>query len=162
MIKCYGNLDDFWSEDLKNYQFPESVSTGQRDQFHTNYHHETNNLLQGFGDQLPACRSIFFEKLNISLGTISWTCIQPSGVIPTHNDVFFKLRKEFNVDIDDCVRYLIFLTDWQLGHMVEFEEHPITKWKKGDVWIFDHISWHCAANTSNENFITCQVNTIKE
>jgi hypothetical protein len=72
------------------------------------------------------------------------------------------LRTEHGVEIDDCVRYLIFLQNWELGHMVEFDKQPITKWKKGDVWVFDHLEYHCAANTSNKNFVTCQVNTIKE
>lgn len=162
MLKFYGNIEDFWSYDLENYQFPEKVSTGQREGFHENYFSESNYLMQGFGDQLPDSAKKFFEVLNISVGTISWTSIEPAKVIPVHVDAFYKLRVEHSVDIDDCVRYLVFLQDWKLGHMVEFEEQPITKWKKGDVWIFDHLSYHCAANTSNSNFVTCQVNTIKE
>lgn len=162
MLKYHRNLLDFWTGDLVNYQFPESVSTGQREGFHANYFSKSNNLDQGFGDQLPACRDKFFEELDIKKGTVSWTCIQPGRVIPTHNDRFYKLRTEHGVDIDDCVRYLVFLQEWELGHMIEFEEQPITKWKKGDVWVFDHLSYHCAANTSNHNFITCQVNTFAE
>ena len=162
MLNYWGNIKDFWSIDLEKYKFPESVSTGQRDGFHENYFSESNNLAQGFGDQLPKSCENFFTELGIKVGTISWTCIEPARVIPTHNDAFYKLRTEHGVDIDDCVRYLIFLQDWELGHMVEFDKQPITKWKKGDVWVFDHLEYHCAANTSNNNFVTCQVNTIKE
>jgi len=162
MLKYHGHLYDFWSNELLDYKFPESVSTGQREGLHEYYHSESNNLAQGFGDQLPACREKFFQELNIHVGTISWTCILPGRVIPTHNDLFYKLRKKHSVEVDDCIRYLVFLQDWELGHMVEFEERPITKWKKGDVWMFDHLSYHCAANTSNNNFITCQVNTFAE
>jgi hypothetical protein len=162
MLKYYDNLSDFWTKDLVNYKFPESVNTGQREGLHKNYFSESNNLFQGFGDQLPACRKKFFEELEINIGTISWICIQPGRVIPTHTDRFYKLRTEYKIDIKYCLRYLVFLQDWELGHIVEFEEHPITKWKKGDVWVFDHLSPHCAANTSNNNFVTCQVNTFVE
>ena len=65
------------------------------------------------------------------------------------------------MDIDDCLRYLIFLEDWKIGHLVEFEQQPITKWEKGDVWTFTHEDIHCAGNASNFNFNTCQVNTRK-
>lgn len=162
MLRYHGNIKDFWTDDLINYRFPHSVSTGQREGFHKNYFNEANNLLQGFGDELPECHKMFFDLLDIKQGTISWTNILPSCVIPTHNDAFHKLREQYSVNISKCIRYLVFLQEWELGHMVEFEEQPITKWKKGDVWIFDHLSHHCAANTSNTDFITCQVNTVMD
>jgi hypothetical protein len=161
MIRYHGNLKDFWSEELISYQFPHRSPTGQRDYFHDNYSRHTNDLLQGFDQELPNCRQQFFKELNVSVGAISWTCIEPGQTIPVHTDGFYKLRTQHNVDVADCERYLIFLQDWTLGHLVEFQEQSITKWQKGDVWVFDHESAHCAANASNLNFVTCQVNTIK-
>ncbi len=164
MLKYWGKVTDFWQEDLQNYKWPESVSTGQNENFHNAYFDESNNLMQGFDDQLPTCCNRFFEELYIedkAISNISWIQIKPSGTIPVHADKFFKLRKKHNVDIDDCVRYLIFLDDWTLGHLVEFEQQPITKWEKGDVWTFTHDDLHCAGNASNHNFNTCQVNTRK-
>lgn len=160
MIKYWGRIEDFWSNDLESYQFPGKYSAGQRDYFHPNYSQPNNNLPQGFDDQLPACRLNFFTALEIEQGTISWTCIEPGQVIPVHTDGFYKLKTQYNVDVADCVRYLVFLQDWTFGHSVEFDETIITKWTKGDVWIFDHCSAHYAANASNINFVTCQVNTI--
>lgn len=160
MIKMYGNIKDFWSNDLVNYHFPCKYSARQRDYLHPNYNKESNNLPQGFDDQLPECQSKFLEELQISVGTVSWTCIEPGQVIPVHTDEFYKLKTQYNVNVEDCLRYLVFLQDWHFGHVVEFEETAITKWRKGDVWLFDHLSWHYAANASNVNFVTCQVNTI--
>jgi hypothetical protein len=160
VIEYYTRLDDFWYNDLANYQFAESVSTGQQDVFHANYSDNKNNLLQGFDEHLPSVSNEFFKVLGIDIGTISWTMIKPSNTIPVHADTFYKLRTKYNVDVSKCLRYLIFLEDWTLGHMVEFEECIITKWHKGDVWRFDSNSRHCAANASHVNFYTCQVNTV--
>ena len=67
----------------------------------------------------------------------------------------------FNQEYVNVWRAVVFLEDWKLGHLVEFEQQPITKWEKGDVWTFTHDDLHCAGNASNYNFNTCQVNTRK-
>ena len=54
----------------------------------------------------------------------------------------------------------MFLQDWELGQMVEFEEKILTRWKKGDVWSFGINDSHWAANGTQDNFITCQLNTF--
>ncbi len=159
MIKFHGNIQDFWSNDLDSYNFPGRYSAGQREHFHPNYSKSNNDLPQGFDSQLP-CGEEFFKALDVDQGTVSWTCVEPGQVIPVHTDGFYKLKTQYNVNVDDCVRYLVFLQDWVFGHCVEFEETIITKWHKGDVWIFDHQSAHYAANASNVNFVTCQVNTV--
>lgn len=161
MIRFHGTLDDFWSDDLAVYKFPKKYNAGQRENFHSNYSQANNDLWQGFDQELPHSGRRFFTDLGVTLGAVSWTCIEPGQAIPVHVDQFYRLRQQYQVQVDDCVRYLIFLQNWTLGHWVEFEEQIITKWTKGDVWVFDHASPHCAANASNHNFITCQVNTIK-
>ncbi len=159
MIQYVKRIEDFWSSSLENFVFPVRSNLYQRDYFHKNYDKEYD-LFQAFDNELPNGSEKFYESLGITEGSISWTCLEPGQVIPIHTDSFYKLRQKFSVDVDNCVRYLIMLQDWTLGHYVEFEEQLITKWSKGDVFVFDHTSRHCAANTSNVNFVTCQVNTI--
>jgi hypothetical protein len=160
MIEYVTNLKDFWSKDLESYSFLNLVNVAQREYFHSNYARETNNILQGFDDELPECRHQFFKSLGIDKGSISWICMQPCQVIPVHTDNFYKLRTQHSVDITECVRYLVFLQDWVFGHFVQFDEQVITNWTKGDVWRFDHDSPHWAVNASQTSFVTCQVNTL--
>jgi hypothetical protein len=160
MIEYVTRLEDFWSVDLNSYSFSKLVNVGQREYFHVNYSRESNNILQGFDEELPDCRHQFFKSLSIDKGSISWICMDPSQVIPVHTDNFYKLRSQYNVDISRCIRYLIFLEDWEFGHFVEFTECVITKWTKGDVWKFDSESPHWAVNAGNTKFITCQINTL--
>jgi hypothetical protein len=158
MIEFVGNIEDFWSQHLSNFVFPHRVKVaGQRDYFHPNY--VDAEILQAFGDEIPK-HNKFFEALKIKQGSISLTCLQPGQIIPVHTDSFYKLRQDYNVKLEQCIRFLIFLNDWELGHIAEFQETCITKWCKGDVWKFDYNSKHCAANASQATFITCQVNTF--
>ena len=161
MIKYFGKIEDFWSSDLKDFNFPTMSPMNNPLWIHGNY---TNfpTLPQAFDEDLLFCRERFLSELDIVKGTVSWTNIEPGRMIPVHSDKFFKLRNKYDVNVDDCVRYLVFLEDWVLGHLVDFEECTITKWHKGDVYVFDHKSFHCAANASQVNFITCQINTIKD
>lgn len=160
MIEYVKNIPDFWSEHIVNFEFPHNVSMGQRDYFHPNYFLPSAEILQAFDEEVP-CKEIFINEIGTKQGSISLICLEPGKVVPIHKDKFYKFRKDYNVDVDDCLRHLIFLQDWSLGQIVEFENKVITKWNKGDVWIFDTQQFHYAANASNSNFITCQVNTVK-
>jgi hypothetical protein len=114
-------------------------------------------ISQGFDKEIPNYEN-FIKELGVETALVSWTCIEPGQAIPVHTDAFYKLRQINNVNIDQCLRYLVFLQEWQLGHFVEFEDVNIGIWNKGDVWVFDHTSKHCAANASNVRFVTCQIN----
>ena len=162
MLKFWGNITDFWTKDLKCFEFKNYISLKQpsHTEFHTNFLERHNDIKQAFDNELPDCCKNFFNILNVDKGTISWTCLEPNNTIPVHHDAFYKLRTQHGVEVNQCVRYLIFLQDWELGHLVEFQEQPISRWRKGDVWSFDHQSYHCASNASNNEFVTCQVNTI--
>jgi len=160
MIEYVTRIEDFWTSDLQSFVFPHLSPTGQRDSFHTNYSKANNDLPQAFDSEIPN-----YEKFPTALGldnvAVSWTCIEPGQAIPIHQDAFYKLRQKHSVDIEQCVRYLVFLQDWELGHFVEFENFELTKWHKGDVYKFDYQATHCAANASNSRFVTCQVNSLK-
>lgn len=159
MIEFFKNIPDFWSDSFVDFEFPHKVSTGQQDHFHPNYFLPGAELLQAFGNEVP-CKEKFMKTVGAEQGSISLICLEPSKVIPIHRDTFYKLRQEFNVEIERCLRYLIFLEDWTFGQIVEFESRIITEWKSGDIWCFDTTYLHYAANSSHKNFITCQVNTF--
>jgi len=159
MIEYVGNIDDFWSKQFADYVLPHKVNVGQRDHFHPNYSQTSAEILQAFDNEVP-CKEQFMSAVGAQIGSISLICLEPGQIIPVHKDSFYKLRQDHNVDIGDCIRYLIFLQDWEMGHFVEFRETCITKWNKGDVWKFDSVSEHYAVNASQINFVTCQVNTF--
>lgn len=162
MIEFVTNIKDFWSQDLEKFIFPirSPIGLAARDYWdHPNFQN-SKPLLQAFDNDLPNYWNKFLFHVNTTKGTVAWTNLEPGQVLPVHTDEFFKLRTKYHVDIEQCKRYLIFLNDWVLGHSVDFEEMTIPRWIRGDVWMFDHRSHHCAANASKVDFITCQVNTV--
>jgi hypothetical protein len=128
------------------------------DHLDRNYYNR-DYLLQSFNEEL-SCADKFKESLSVSKGSVSWTCVLPNVILPTHKDTFYTLRQEHNIQIENCFRYLIFLEDYIFGQYVGFENKNITDWKAGDVWIFDHKELHYAVNASNSLFHSCQVSTF--
>lgn len=161
MIEYIGKIENFWNDDLENHQYARKVPFVARNFDHLDRSfYNKDYLLQSFNEEL-SCTDQFKNVLNVTDGSVSWTCILPNVILPTHNDTFYTLRQEFNVDIEQCFRYLIFLEDWVFGQYVGFENKNITKWKSGDVWKFNFEEMHYAVNASNNLFHTCQVSTYQ-
>lgn len=155
------NIDNFWKEDLTRHRYVREVPFVAKNFDHLDRrYYNKDYLLQSFNDELP-CADLFKDALDTPRASVSWTCILPSVILPTHRDTFYTLRQEHNVDLDQCFRYLIFLEDWIFGHHVEFESKIITGWQAGDVWKFDGTETHYGVNASNILFHTCQVSTFK-
>ena len=71
------------------------------------------------------------------------------------------LKTKKNAKVEDCIRYLVMLTDWAPGHVIQLDDLVVTDWRAGDVWYFDTEVQHWAANCGTTNFYTCQVSTLK-
>ena len=162
MIEFVTNIPSFWDEDLKNHNYAREVPFVAKNFDHLDRkYYNRDHLLQSFNDELPNGWQRFLNAVNRESGSVSWTCILPNLILPSHCDTFYTLRQEHNVDIKQCSRYLIFLEDWQFGHYAGFYNQHISHWKKGDVWVFDSTELHFAVNASNEPFHSCQVSTFK-
>lgn len=162
MIKFVNNIDPFWTPDLTDYKYVREVPFVAKnfDHLDRNYYNR-DHLLQSFNEELPGDWKKFLREFNTEKGSVSWTCILPNLILPTHKDTFYTLRKEHNIDINQCFRYLIFLEDWVFGQYIGFTNTHIAYWKKGDVWMFDSEELHFAVNASNVPFHSCQLSTFK-
>jgi hypothetical protein len=160
MIRYHGRLEDFWSTDLLTFIFDSKVKTSQREYFHKNFSRDSADLFQTFDDKLPNCRTKFYEVLHIQQGSISWISLEPNQVVPVHQDNFYAFRQAHNVDVSQCVRYLVMLNDWELGQIVQIGDQILTKWQSGDTWCFNSEELHWAANGSSSNFVSCQVSGV--
>lgn len=160
MIEYHRRIDIFWKEDLKNHVYKRQVPFVAKnfDHLNRNYYNR-DHLLQSFNEEV-SCGQQFKNSLNVDKGSVSWTCVLPNVILPTHKDTFYTLRQEHNVEVEQCFRYLVFLEDWTFGHYVGFTNKNITDWKAGDVWIFDSKELHYAVNASNMNFHSCQISTF--
>lgn len=162
MIEFVKTIDNFWKKDLEDHTYARQVDFVARNFNHLDRdYYNRDYLLQSFNDELSNADK-FKQAFNLEKGSVSWTCVLPNRILPTHRDTFYTLRQEHSVEIDQCFRYLIFLEDFVFGQYVGFEKQSITDWKAGDVWKFDSTELHYAVNASNEHFHTCQVSSITD
>lgn len=155
------NINVFWKDDLANHNYVREVSFVAKNFDHLDReYYNRDYLLQSFNEEL-SCADKFKDVLGAQTASVSWTCILPNVILPTHKDTFYTLRQEHKVELEDCYRYLIFLEDWVFGHYVGFEDTSITHWKAGDVWKFTGHEMHYGVNASNYPFHTCQVSTFQ-
>lgn len=112
------------------------------------------------------CRDIsdnlkdFFNNKFCSLDNLSYSIqkLQPGMLLPWHTDAYsFFCKNNKITNLDNVVRVIVFLEDWQKGHISEVDNQVNTKYKAGD-W----ISWrgttpHLAANLGHSDRYTLQI-----
>lgn len=156
------NIEDFWSSELYLHKFTTTYILGnERDTHHKNFLSSVSEVSQSFNDELPQCWQKFLHAMDLNQGSVSWTLIEPARIVPIHQDYFVNLRKNYDVSLENCSRFLIMLEDWVFGQLVELDDLTLTRWRKGDVWEFDASVPHWAVNASNKDFYTCQVSRFK-
>lgn len=100
-----------------------------------------------------------FEKYGWKdIGT-SYYRMMPGTMLPTHSDLYKKYIELFNLAGKELTirRAVIFLEDWQPGHLSECSDDVITNWKAGEIieWVYDVP--HMAGNQGTVPRYTLQV-----
>jgi hypothetical protein len=78
-------------------------------------------------------------------------------VLPWHMDRFVYLRKMAPQDTRPIWRFLLFLSDWQIGHMIQVKDSIYYGWKRGDVIVWKPGVYHLSANTGLATKWTCNI-----
>lgn len=117
MVKFFTHIIPFWNEQLKNHIYSRKVPFEARnfDHLDRNFYNK-DYLLQSFNEEVPDTAK-FRNILGIDKGSVSWTCVLPNVILPTHKDTFYTMRQEYTVEIDQCYRYLLFLEEIGRAHV---------------------------------------------
>lgn len=114
---------------------------------------------QIFEEEIPG---IFIDKAQelrhvITDTTVSLLKIMPGRQLPWHMDTFaFYLKTRPHLELDDCQRVLVFLEDFQQGHIVQIGSQLISGWRAGDAITWKSDIWHGACNFGVTPFYTLQ------
>lgn len=107
-----------------------------------------------------------YNNLGVQLGmevvTVSSILQPPGNIIPIHRDTFFQINKRHPDDKRPKVRANIYLEDWKVGHLIQYQEHDktwhnSTHWSAGDGFIWDSNHLHLSANAGMANKYTLQI-----
>lgn len=85
------------------------------------------------------------------------TKLSPGDILPLHRDLYRSYRSRHDVTVDQIQRIIVFLQDWQSGHLLQIGDQMIVHWQSGD-W----VSWighdaHLAANLGPHDRYTLQI-----
>lgn len=92
------------------------------------------------------------------IGT-SYYRMSPGTILPTHNDLYKKYIKLFNLQgkEETIWRAVVFMEDWKPGHYAEYKDKPFTGWHAGATVEWNYDAPHMAANIGVEDRYTLQI-----
>ena len=89
--------------------------------------------------------------------------LPPGNWIPPHVDHFENYSKHYAIkDKSKIKRALVFLEDWQPGHLFVLEEKIVLNWKSGDYYIWTYNQQHWGGNFGAEIRYTLQLTGVYE
>ena len=101
------------------------------------------------------------EHLGIEVVTVSTIKQPPGNVVPIHRDTFFQINQRFPDRKETKVRANIYMEDWQVGHMIQYQKHEgwanSTHWRAGDGFIWDSEPLHVSMNAGFKDKYTMQI-----
>lgn len=89
--------------------------------------------------------------------------MRPGMIQPLHGDLYARYSKNNNVtDVESIQRVLIFLTDWQMGHIFHCDQQSFDGWRAGDWVSWPGTTKHVAANFGSADRYTMQITGIRQ
>ncbi len=112
--------------------------------------------------------TVDFESLGKKLGmeviTVSSILQPPGNTIALHRDTFFQINKRHPDDKRLKVRANVYLEDWKVGHMIQYQDtNDSNKWKTSDNWkagdchLWSSKPLHLSANAGMKDKYTLQI-----
>ena len=91
----------------------------------------------------------------------SWSVyrMNPGSTLPMHGDTYARFRELYAWD-GDIHRAVIYMEDWQSGHISEIEDTVITDWRAGDYVVWKNDTQHLAANVGKTPRYTLQITGV--
>lgn len=91
---------------------------------------------------------------------VNWSFykMSPATVMPMHVDTFKRFKELYaHRDHDLIMRAVVFLEDWQPGHVLHIADQQVEPWKAGDFVWWERDTPHLAANIGEMDRYTLQL-----
>jgi len=118
-------------------------------------------------------RKVWDEKIGIDRDTalLRLLCYMPGNTLPWHIDTlgnWCRENKDLNPSLDTLScdlgpikRYLVMITDWHWGHVIQMENSYWPNYKSGDVFDLPLGVPHCSTNMGVRLKLTCSISGAK-
>lgn len=82
----------------------------------------------------------------------------PGNLLPNHSDNYRSYCQRRGLeDFNSITRVIVFLQDWQPGHILQIDQQLHAGWKAGDWVAWTGSTSHLAANLGSTNRYTLQI-----
>ena len=125
-INLFGKIDVFWKkDDLLKIKF---ISDVHKDKNLNNVYINAGHSIQNMDIHLCQQHKDFPEwaltvrnQFNFNNITVALHKISPGNYLPIHTDLYGNYKKIYNIKNEDICRVIVFLEDWQPGHMLDID-----------------------------------------
>jgi hypothetical protein len=97
------------------------------------------------------------SQLGMEVITVSSVRQHPGCVIPWHRDTFYQIKQRYPDRKELKVRANVYLQDWTIGHIIQYEDTVHTHWRQGEGWLWDDSILHLGANAGMTDKFTLQI-----
>ena len=97
------------------------------------------------------------KQLPLDHAVATLTRQDPGQILPWHQDRFFFLKNQYPEDSRPIWRFLMFMEDWKMGHVLQVGDSFLHHWHQGDVYVWQPGMHHVSANIGLETKWTCNI-----
>jgi len=110
----------------------------------------------------PEWTQKIIEYTGLGLAGSSYYKMNPGKILPYHIDAYVRYIDYHKLEeVERIHRAIIFLEDWQPGHIFEIDGYPLTNYKSGTIVVWQYDTPHLAANLGTSDRYTLQITGIK-
>lgn len=91
----------------------------------------------------------------------SFYVMRPGDILPRHQDTYARYCAYHGVTVDQIWRAIIFLQEWQSGHLCEIDDRAVTGYANGHYVIWNNDTPHLAGNIGNRPRYTLQITGVR-
>jgi len=129
------------------YQDNASVLQNEYKKYGYNQHNTQSWKTTNFDPKINfEWENLIAEVLPLDNAVVTIHRQDPGQVLPWHIDRFFMHKRLYPNDERPIWRFLVFLEEWQNGHVLQVGNSVLHHWQQGDTVVWTPGTWHLAAN----------------
>ena len=162
MIKLSGSIPVTWTRyDLSELTFREDYHKDPTlNDVYIRSGHDIENMKIGLLQEhmgLPEWAKNIRDQFDLDNKTATIHRLTPGKYLPIHSDLYGTYKKLHDWNGRQIARIIVFLEDWQPGHMLDIQGMIYNRWAAGD-----HVGWlddtqHAAYNMGTSDRYTLQI-----
>lgn len=158
MYKFLGNYDFDFKINLEDFKFRDNKVNDYNDEFDIESqsaikvgYGENTNVQKCYYEDYPQYMIEYVKKFPMEVINTNFHYHKPGYFISPHRDYFRGIKHK---DGKKPHRICVFMNDWSFGQVLMIGDSVLSKWNKGDAWIWDNTELHMSSNGSLENKLT--------